>query len=407
MAARFWVMWLFASLFYAYQYILRVIPNVLKTDIDASFHVDPLLFGQFASVYYIGYTLAHIPLGIALDRYGPKWVLPLATLLCSIGMTPLLFADSFLYPIIGRFFLGIGSSCAFIGLVKVVSIAFEREKFHKMLSFGSIFGLIGGFFAVAPVHYLMGYFGWKTIVLISFLIGVLLSVLLFLAIPAVQKSNEYTSPFKTIKLIFLNKWVWLVAIAAGLMVGPMEGFADAWAVQSLKSLYNVTDEFASQNVSLIYFGFAIGLPGLSFLSDRIGFDKTIILSGVSMIVLFLLIMSGILTNWLLVCSFICLGFFCAYQVPALCRATTFTPVFATSLTTAVANMVIMLFGSFFHTILGGCVSYFSTAPIAEKNIIGCYTPLIYQKSFMVIPFMLIFGIIIFFYVHLKNRNPIS
>ncbi len=62
-----WMIWVIASIFYAYQYILRVMPSILLNDILQQFHIDAATFGQFSGVYYIGYSLMHLPIGIMLD----------------------------------------------------------------------------------------------------------------------------------------------------------------------------------------------------------------------------------------------------------------------------------------------------------------------------------------------------
>ena len=50
-----WTVWLVASFFYAYQYILRVLPDIMLTDIIDQFGISAATFGQFSGVYYIGY----------------------------------------------------------------------------------------------------------------------------------------------------------------------------------------------------------------------------------------------------------------------------------------------------------------------------------------------------------------
>ncbi len=57
--------WIIASIFYAYQYILRVMPNIMFDDIMQQLHIDAAVFGQFSGIYYIGYTLMHLPIGSA------------------------------------------------------------------------------------------------------------------------------------------------------------------------------------------------------------------------------------------------------------------------------------------------------------------------------------------------------
>src|SRR5436190_5130533 len=93
-----WTMWALASFFYAYQYILRVLPNIMMPEILEKFAIDAVIFGQYSGFYYIGYAGMHIPVGILLDKYGPKRILPPCMLLTVIGLVPLLYADHWIYP---------------------------------------------------------------------------------------------------------------------------------------------------------------------------------------------------------------------------------------------------------------------------------------------------------------------
>src|ERR1700722_5448726 len=102
MSFIYFAAWIIASLFYAYQYVLRVMPNIMMVDILQQFHIDTATFGQLSGVYYIGYSLMHIPIGIMLDRYGPKRVMPLALIITVIGPPPFIVSNFWIYPIIGR-----------------------------------------------------------------------------------------------------------------------------------------------------------------------------------------------------------------------------------------------------------------------------------------------------------------
>jgi sugar phosphate permease len=80
------VMWMVASLFYAYQYILRVMPSIMLDDIMFRFRIDSATVGQFSGIYYIGYSLFHLPSGVLLDRCGPKKVIPYCIVLSILGI---------------------------------------------------------------------------------------------------------------------------------------------------------------------------------------------------------------------------------------------------------------------------------------------------------------------------------
>src|SRR5215213_258326 len=115
-----WAVWMIASVFYAYQYILRVMPSIMLDDIMQQFHIGAAVFGQFSGVYYIGYSLMHLPIGIMLDRYGPRKIMTGCILLTVIGLLPIIYAQSWMYPILGRALIGIGSSAAILGTFKII-----------------------------------------------------------------------------------------------------------------------------------------------------------------------------------------------------------------------------------------------------------------------------------------------
>ncbi|MGL9760888.1 MAG: MFS transporter [Wolbachia sp.] len=112
MLQRNFLIWLLASLFYAYQYILRVIPNVIAPELITSFSIGAVEIGQFEGLYYVGYVLAHIPVGILLDRFGAKCIMPLCIMLTSLGAVPLVSSNNCNYSIAGRIITGIGSSAS-------------------------------------------------------------------------------------------------------------------------------------------------------------------------------------------------------------------------------------------------------------------------------------------------------
>ena len=129
-----WSIWIIGSIFYAYQYIIRVMPSIMLPELMEQFHIDSAIFGQFSGVYYIGYSLIHLPMGIALDRYGPRKVMSLCIVLTVIGLLPILFSDNWIYAVIGRAIIGIGSAAAILGTFKIIRMSFSEQRFTRMLT---------------------------------------------------------------------------------------------------------------------------------------------------------------------------------------------------------------------------------------------------------------------------------
>jgi predicted MFS family arabinose efflux permease len=348
--------WMIASVFYSYQYVLRVLPSIIFDDIMQKFDINAATFGQFSGVYYIGYSLMHVPVGILLDRYGPRKVMSGCILLTVVGLLPLIFADHWMYPIAGRVLIGIGSSAAILGLFKIVRMAFDETRFPRMLSFSVTIGLMGAIYGGAPVSYLRETLGADTIIQIFALGGVALAAITYWILPNVERT-EQSAVFSDIREVLSNGKVVWSCIFAGLMVGPLEGFADVWGTTFLKQVYGFEGALASSLPSMIFMGMCFGAPLLSLIAEKIGsYSTTIVAAGMVMTASFFLLLFYPLSSGALSISFVLVGVCSAYQILAIYKASMYVREQIAGLTTAVANMIIMIFGYGFHTAIGSVVS---------------------------------------------------
>ena len=354
-----WMAWATASFFYSYQYILRVMPNIMMNDIVQQFHIDAALFGQFSGVYYIGYALMHIPLGILLDRFGVKKVIPVCILFTVLGLFPILFAEHWIYSIIGRAFIGMGSSAAILGLFKIIRLVFEEKRFTRMLSFSVTIGLLGAIYGGGPVNYLCTLFGYKTVTALFAVIGVALSLVMGWMLPTVKPSGKTISVISQIKTVLRSSKMLQICFLAGLMVGPLEGFADVWGSEFLKQIYGLEGLAAASLPSAIFMGMCFGAPILSFIAEKTKSDfATIIGAGAVMTVGFLILLSAPkISVESISAMFILIGICCAYQIIAIYKASTYVKEEVVGLTTAIANMIIMTFGYAFHSVIGYLINH--------------------------------------------------
>lgn len=175
-----------------------------------------------------------------------------------------------------------------------------------------------------------------------------------------------------IKEVLSNNKVILSCVFAGLMVGSLEGFADVWGTVFFKQVYGLDNTVAATMPSMIYIGMCFGAPVLSLIADRMGsYLATIIGAGITMAVCFSFLLFLHLASSVLSLSLFLVGVCCAYQILAIYKAsTTYVRVEVAGLTTAVANMIIMIFGYVFHAVIGGIVNSMGGANASDALIYG-------------------------------------
>lgn len=393
-----WLMWFIASIFYAYQYILRVMSSVMFDDIIEKFNMDISLFGQLSGIYYIGYSLAHLPLGLMLDRYGPKKILSIFMVLTVVGLVPLVCSTFWVYPIMGRLLMGIGSSAAILGVFKVIRIGFKEKHFSVLLGMAATVGLSGALYGGTPLLYLKTNLGFENSVYALIVLGLILSVITYVVIPGNVPTVKAASVMKEVKEVICNKPVLIVCALGGLMVGPLEGFADVWGARFLTVVYGIEDSIAASLPSLIFVGMCFGAPILSAIAERTRlYFTTIALSALIMCLGFLAIMTGKLEIPQLSAVFLIIGALSGYQVLVIYKASTFAKPQFFSLTTALANMIIMIFGYLFHSVIGKVVNHFSL-------LTGGYSTEGFIYGIAIIPVCLGIAALLFLVFALKHKQ---
>ena len=358
--------WVIVSLFYGYQFTLRIIPGILSNDIIQNFALDTTQFGFFCGVYYIGYTVVMIPMSILMDKYDEKKVILVTVLMTSVGLIPLL-SESFYLLIVGRLMTGIGSVGAILSLFKITSIYFKPEKRSKMLGMGVTIGLLCAIYSGIPLSLMISNIGFKNAIIVLISMGIMIGIIIFIILPSrsshhiKNQSIDIKSLLKDIKIIIKNRSLILLAVAGGLMVGPLEGFADAWSVTAFQVIHGWEISDATLVPSTIFLGMCIGSSVIGFITEKTQrYYSTIAITSMLMLLCFLIITYGSNISSMVIFSILMIiGIASAYQIVLFAKVGILSKNFITT-GSAVANMIVMIFGSIYHMIIGNVIMQVNT-----------------------------------------------
>ena len=112
---------------YYLSYLMRTVNAVISPDLTRELGLGAADLGLLTSTYFFAFALAQIPVGIALDRYGPRRVEALLLLLTGLGAA--LFARRFAGSMAraagaGRY----ASAATFIGLGVWTAVAGSQRS---------------------------------------------------------------------------------------------------------------------------------------------------------------------------------------------------------------------------------------------------------------------------------------
>jgi len=176
------IVWGLAVIFYFYELMLLVSPSVMMDDLAITFKTSAEQLGSLAAFYYYAYALMQIPVGLLMDRFGPRILLTLAAAFCAVGCLIFGSAHSLLIAQIGRFVMGVGGSFAVVGCLKLASLWFPVNRFAFLTGIMVAVGMMGGVFGQAPIAKIVMSIGWRDTVLLGAVAGMILSLIIWFVI---------------------------------------------------------------------------------------------------------------------------------------------------------------------------------------------------------------------------------
>ncbi len=277
-------MWFLGALFYFYEFLLNVSPGVMLHDMMRSFDGSAKMVSTMASIYLWIYGLMQIPVGVLLDRYGPRRLLAMAALACAIGAFVFSMSNGIAQAYVGRALLGFGGAFAIVGCMKIIANWFPPNRFAFLLGCILFIGMLGAVAGEAPLAYLVHHYTWRGSLQILGVCGLVMAVLLYSVLrdapsnAPVSNANAHLAdehPLTSIRhVMFDNGQTWLASIYGSLMFAPTLAFGGLWGVPFLQQSYGMTPTVAGGYLSWIFIGWAIGSPLAGWISDTVGRRKT-------------------------------------------------------------------------------------------------------------------------------------
>jgi MFS family permease len=277
------VAWLVTAVYYFYQYVLRSAPAVMMPQLSEAFGLSALGIASIVGIFYYGYSPFSLVAGVAMDRLGPRRLLPLAA--AVVGCGALLFATGNSGAAsVGRFLQGAGGVFALVGAIYIATKNFPASQAATLIGATQMFGMAGGSagqFAVGPM---MGRgVSWNSFWIVMGIAGLVIGAVLFLLLPREEKKEQPDNWMKSaadaFKVVFRNPQSILCGLVAGLLFVPTTIFDMIWGVRFLEEAHGVNYAEAVMRSATVPFGWIIGCPLLGFISDRLGRRKPVILGG--------------------------------------------------------------------------------------------------------------------------------
>lgn len=350
-----------AALFYAYEYLLRISPSAMEEPLRSHFLLTATGFGWLSAVYYYAYVPMQLPVGMLMDRFGPRRLLTVACLICVVGS--LLFSRTSTIEVsaAGRFLVGLGSAFAFVGVLKLSTIWLPENRLAMVAGMTSALGTVGAMIGDNLLSKMVSQIGWQESLLYASIFGAVLVVILWFGIRDHKKDAEvggtihnFKVNFIDLKIILSNKQIWVNGFYGCLVYLPTTVFAELWGIPYLSHAHGLTETSAAFANSLLFLGFTIGAPTMGFISDKIKRRKLPMIVGAivaAVLMTVILYWPNLSSTGVNVLMF-CLGLFYSSQTIVFAVGRELSPQEAAGTAIATTNMIVMIGALFLQPLVG-------------------------------------------------------
>lgn len=264
---------LLGFVFFAYGFVLRVSPSVMVNDLMREFAVGAAVLGNLSAIYLYVYAGIQIPVGMLLDRFGPRRLMTAACLTAAVGTWLFASAPALGTAYAGRFLIGLGCAFSWPGMLAIIYRWFPT-RFALLAGLGQTVGMLGAVFGQAPLASAVAANGWRSAMLVLAVSGVGITAGLWLTVrDHPHPDSRADSLLRRLADVLGNRQSWLAAVYGLASATPILAFGGLWGVPFLTTVYGLERTTAAGIVSMLFLGSGLSAPLVGWWSDRMRLRK--------------------------------------------------------------------------------------------------------------------------------------
>src|SRR6266852_3118505 len=253
---------------YYIAYLFRTISAVMAAPLATELGLGADDLGLLTSVYFLTFAAAQIPIGILLDRYGPRRVQSVLLVIAAVGSALFAVSDHFLMLLLGRALIGLGVASAMTGGLKALVLWFPGDRVPLLNGLMVMLGALGAVTATLPADLLLDWIGWRELFGLFAGLTVASAAMIYLVVP---EATPVASVEVSVRLrrVYADPRFWRLAPLSASCIGTAWALQGLWAAQWLRDVEGLDRTGVVLHLFAMAVALSLGAILLGVAADRL------------------------------------------------------------------------------------------------------------------------------------------
>ena len=253
---------------YYLAFLFRTINAVMAAPLTAELGLGAGDLGLLTSVYFVTFAAAQIPIGILLDRHGPRRIQSALLVVAATGSALFAVSDHFLGLLAGRALIGLGVAAALTAGLKALVLWFPRERVPLLNGLMVMLGALGAVTATLPADLLLAWIGWRGLFGLFAVLTAACAVMVYVVVPEARPvANGAVSV--GFKRIYADPRFWRLAPLSACCIGTAWSLQGLWAAQWFSDVDGLDRAGVVQQLFVMAVALSLGAIVLGVSADRL------------------------------------------------------------------------------------------------------------------------------------------
>jgi sugar phosphate permease len=290
------------ALGYFLSYLYRTVNAVIAPNLATDIGVDPSGLGLLTAAYFIAFASSQLPLGLLLDRFGPRRIEAALLLFAAAGAYIFSRSETLTGLALGRAFIGFGVSACLMAAFKAFVMWFPAPQLPLINGIQMTSGGLGALSATAPVEALLVVMDWRSVFGLLSLATLAVALIVFFVVPdkrETQPPGSLGRQMAGVGEVFSSPVFWRIAPWATLSQAAYLAIQGLWSGPWLRDAAGFDRSAVAQVLLLVAVAMTAGYLLLGIVANRLsraGWHPMTVAAGGMLV--FMLVQAMIVSGWI-------------------------------------------------------------------------------------------------------------